>query len=358
MDSQITRTDGAAQNIYVGIDTHLKQWTVSILLDSTTFKKMSIDPSAKALAAYLKKTFPGCRYYSAYEASFCGFKPHRELLSEGIVNIVVNPADIPTTDKERQQKDDKRDSMKIARSLRSDELTGIYVPSVAGTEFRSLVRHRKTIVKEIARNKNRVKSYLYFLGIEIPRSLNSASKYWSGNFSKWLSSLEFTSAEGKHVMDSKLGHIAHLRAALLDTNRKLRECVKDGNYSENLRLLIGIPGIGLIAAATLLSEVEDFDRFRNIDRFCSYIGLVPSTHSSGEREIHGRVTKRANNMLRAVLIESSWVAVRHDPVLALRFDELCKRMEKNKAIIRIAKKILGRIRYVIHNKTEYVIGVA
>lgn len=358
MDLQITRTDETVQNIYVGIDTHLKQWTISILLDSTLFKKMSIDPSAKVLADYLKKTFPGCRYYSAYEASFCGFTPHRELLSEGIINIVVNPADIPTTDKERQQKDDKRDSLKIARSLRAGDLTGIYVPSVEGTEFRSLVRYRKTVVKEIARNKNRVKSMLYFSGIKIPDSLNSASKYWSGHFSSWLRSLEFASAEGKYVMDSILKHIDHLRTSLLDTNRKLRKCVKDSTYSKNLQLLMGIPGIGLIAAATLLSEIEDFGRFRNIDRFCSYIGLVPSTHSSGEREIHGRVTKRANNMLRTILVESSWVAVRYDPVLALRYDALCKRMEKNKAIIRIAKKMLQRIRYVIHNQAEYVIGVA
>ncbi len=94
------------QNIYVGIDAHLKSWKVTILFENSDFKTFSQDPCAETLGNYLRRNFPQADYYSAYEAGFCGFSVHRELEKQGIKNIVVNPADIPTTDKERKQKED------------------------------------------------------------------------------------------------------------------------------------------------------------------------------------------------------------------------------------------------------------
>ena len=192
------------QDIYVGIDTHLKQWTVTIMLAFSTYKTFSMNPSGKELRIYLSKHFPEGTYYSAYEASFCGFSVHFELLENGIQNIIVNPADIPTTDKERKQKEDMRDSRKIAKSLRCGDLVGIYVPSKESIEFRGLVRYRKTLVKEISRNKNRIKSLIYFHGIKIPASHNTASKYWSGVFTEWLLTLEFTTLGGQPLIKGQL----------------------------------------------------------------------------------------------------------------------------------------------------------
>ncbi|MCW0485039.1 IS110 family transposase [Gaoshiqia sediminis] len=168
------------QNIYMGIDVHLKNWKVTVMIENVVHKTFSQDPQAGVLANYLRKNFPGGNYYSAYEAGFCGFSVHRELEKHGIRNIVVNPADIPTTDKEKKQKEDKRDSHKIAKSLKNGELEGIYVPSRGIEELRGLVRYRKTLVKEIGRHKTRLKSYLHCNGIMIPPELDSASRYWSG----------------------------------------------------------------------------------------------------------------------------------------------------------------------------------
>ena len=345
------------QDIYVGIDTHLRQWTVTIMLAHSTYKTFSMNPCAKELGNYLHKHFPGGNYYSAYEASFCGFSVHFELLNNGIQNIIVNPSDIPTTDKERKQKEDMRDSRKIAKSLRSGDLEGIYVPSKGSIEFRGLVRYRKTLVKEISRNKNRIKSLIYFHGIKIPASHNTASEYWSGKFTEWQLTLEFTTGNGKKVLEGLINITHYLRKCLLDVNRSLRDNLKEGAYFRALNLLCSIPGIGLIAASTFLSEIENFNRFPNLDKPCCYIGLVPRTDSSGEREQDGGITPRSNKPLRNVLIESAWIAVRHDPALALAFNELCQRMGKNNAIIRIAKKLLNRIRYVMKNNTEYEYAV-
>jgi len=81
--------------------------------------------------------------------------------------------------------------------------------------------------------------------------------------------------------------------------------------------------------------------------------MVPMCHSSGEKESKGELTFRGKLLLRSYLIESAWIAARIDPALQLAFSELCKRMPANNAIIRIAKKLLNRIYYVLKNKKEY-----
>ena len=357
MKTQFNTISFKGQKIYVGIDVHLKSWTVSIFLENTFHRKFSQNPSAKELSRYMRKHFPKGEYYSVYESGFCGYSVHRELESEGIHNIIVNAADIPTTDKERKQKEDGRDSMKLAKSLRSGDLKGIYILHTSTIEFRGLVRFRKTTVKEIRRNKTRIKSYLYFNGISIPSELDGASKYWSGKFTQWLSTVKLSTDAGNMVLKKTLENVDHLRSQLLEINRSLRFMVREGKYSSRLKLLMSLPGIGLVSAVTFLSELEDLNRFKNLDTFCSYVGLVPSTRSSGEKEFSVGITPRSNNHLRNVIIECAWIAIRQDPSLTLRFNELCQRMKKNNAIVRIAKKLLNRIRFVMKNETEYVYSI-
>jgi transposase len=357
MQAKGTTINFKGQNVYAGIDIHLKSWKVTIMLESREHKTFSQDPSAETLSNYLRKNFPGASYYSAYEAGFCGFSAHRELEKFKISNIVVNPADVPTTDKEKKQKEDKRDSRKIAKSLKNGELTGIYVPGKGMEELRGLVRYRKTLVKEISRNKCRIKSFLHFNGIKIPLELDNPSKHWSGRFTQWLKNIELSTAHGKMVLEDTLDTADHLRKKLLKVNRHLRQINKEGEHAAKLRLLQSVPGIGLITSITLLTEMEDILRFKNLDQLCSFVGLVPSTNSSGEKDKVGRITRRSNRFLRSIIVEAAWMASRLDPSLAYSFGQLCKRMESTEAIIRIAKKLLNRIRYVMKNETEYVHSV-
>jgi len=349
------RFDG--HNIYVGIDYHLKNWKVTIMLNDLEHRTFSQDASSKVLSDYLRKNFPGANYFSAYEAGFSGYSAHRELEELGIKNIVVNPADIPTTDKEKRQKEDRRDSRKIAKSLKNGELNGIYVLTKSMEELRGLVRYRKTIVKEITRNKNRMKSLLYFSGIKIPLALERSSKYWSSRFTEWLADIKLTTDHGNLVIEETIDMVNLLRAKLLKINKYLRQIPKQGEFAKILTFLQSIPGIGLITSLTLLTELEDILRFRKIDQICSFVGLIPSTHSSGEKERIGRITYRSNRYLREALIESAWIARRIDPSLAYSYSQLVQRMEPTEAIVRIAKKLLNRIRYVLKNESEYVQSV-
>jgi transposase len=85
--------------------------------------------------------------------------------------------------------------------------------------------------------------------------------------------------------------------------------------------------------------------------------LIPDTKTTGETEHIGGLTFRRNAQLRAVLIEAAWTASRLDPVLLLAFNQYCRRMKKTKAIVKIARKLLNRIRYVLKNQRDYVPGV-
>lgn len=357
MKNKVRTISFEGQNIYIGIDVHLKNWIITIMVGEVVYKTFSQNPDAGLLFSYLQKHFPGGNYYSVYEAGFCGFSAHRQLMKYGICNIVVNPADIPTSDKDRKQKEDRRDSRRLCRSLKNGELEGIHILSKEIEELRSLVRYRKTIMKELCRHKNRVKSFLYLQGVSIPEELNIASKYWSARFIIWLKTVETTTANGTLVLQETIDTAEHLRKKLLKVNRHLRSLNSDSHLSKYILLLRSIPGIGLIVALTFLSELETIDRFKTLDKLCSYIGLIPTTFSSGEKENVGNITRRANKPLRASIVEAAWVAIRHDPALTLKYNQLRSRMEANEAIIRIAKKILNRIRYVLKNKQEYVCSV-
>jgi len=350
---QTQKLDFTGENIYVGFDVHLKSWTVTIMTDQITLKTFSQPPEPKLLHQYLLKHYPGATYHSAYEAGFCGYWIHNNLKLLGINSIVVNPSDIPTTDKEKVQKEDVRDSRKIARSLRNGDLKPIYVPSLKTLEDRTLVRTRSTFAKDLARNKNRVKSFLYFHGIAIPAVLANDHGCWSKRFVNWLENIEIKEPSGKFALNTYIETSKYLRESILKATRQISVLSKTDTYKKDVELLRSIPGIGLLTAMSLLTELETIDRFDNIDHFCSFIGLTPSTNSSGEKDIIGDLTRRGHSFLRSAIIESAWIAIRFDPALTKCYHDYCKRMVPNKAIVKIGKKLLNRIRYVLKNKQPY-----
>ena len=353
MNKQSNNLDFSGQNIYAGFDVHKKAWRVTIMSDNLMLKTFTQPPKPEILFQYLQKNYPGANYHSAYEAGFCGYWIHNQLRDLGINSIVVNPADIPTTHKEKVQKEDTRDSRKIAKSLRNGDLKGIYVPSLKTLEDRGLVRMRGTIVKDITRNKNRVKSFLNLHGIDFPACFEKSGTHWSNRFFDWLLEIEMTESTGKETLQMLTLTTKHLRETLKQITHQIKTLSRTPLYAENIKLLMSIPGIGLITAMEMMTEIETISRFKNNDHFCSFIGLIPSTHSTGDNEGVGDITPRGNSFLRPLLIESAWVAARHDPALTKCHYAYCKRMESNRSIIRIAKKLANRIQYVLKNKKPY-----
>jgi len=353
--NHVSKLDFTGQQIYIGMDVHKKSWSVSIYTDQFEHKTFSQPPKVEVLMNYLKRNFPGAAYKTVYEAGFSGFWIHDQLQEQGVQCLVVNPADVPTKDKERAGKTDRVDCRKLARSLRSGEIEGIYVPSRPKAEDRGLIRTRHSMVKKQTRCKNQIKSILCFYGITIPDDL--AKSHWSRRFINWIESLRMERASGDMALKVHLAELMNIRSLIADMNRAIRKLANTDEYRDNVRLLKTVPGISILTAMTLLTELYDITRFKTLDKLCGYVGLIPDTNSSGETDRKTGMTGRRNNHLRGVIIESAWTAVRKDPALMMAFNELCKHMTKTNAIVRIAKKLLNRIRYVLKNQQEYVPAV-
>ncbi len=346
------------QNIYVGIDVHLKSWTVTILTERLHHKTFSQASNVDALVSYLRNHFPGGNYVSAYEAGFSGFWAHYKLLSMGVKNIIINPADVPTSQKEDLQKTDSVDSRKIARSLRAGELVGIYIPKANTLETRTLLRSRDAIVRDLSRMKQRVKSLLYYYGISYPSDFERSGTHWSRKFMKWLrEDVRLSTPAGMDGLKLLLDSVDNQRKLLLEATRKLRQLSLTEEYATDYELLRSVPGVGMITAMSLATEMEDIKRFSCSDKLAGYIGLVPTSHSSGEKDKKGEMTFRGQMQLRSKIIECSWFAARIDPTLHMAFLKLIQRMEPNKAIVRVARKVLNRIFYVLKYRTKYECAV-
>jgi transposase len=266
--------------------------------------------------------------------------------------MVVNPADVPTKDKERAGKTDRVDCRKLARGLRHGDMKGIYVPPRVKVEDRTLVRTRQSMVRKQTRCKNQITSILFFYGVTIPEE-----GHWTRRFINWLESIHMERASGDFALKAHLEELKHLRQIIANLNRAILSLSRTEEYISDVLLLKSVPGISTLTAMIFLTELADISRFSSLDKLASYAGLVPDIKSSGETEYSTGITFRRNAAMRGLLIESSWVAVRKDPALMMAFNKFTMRMKKTQAIVHIARKLLNRIRFVLKNRQKYVSAV-
>jgi transposase len=350
--AQGTKLDFTGQQIYIGVDTGIKSWKVCIMTEQIEHKTFTQPPRVDVLAKYLHRNFPGAHYHCVYEAGYTGFWIHDELRASGIDCIVVNPADVPTKSKEHTHKTNGVDARKLCRNLRSGELDAIYVPARRSLEDRSLIRIRSGFVRKQTRCKNQIKALLAFYGISIPEDI--VSSHWSRRYISWLEQeIVFKRPSGDQALKSLLEELVSLRQIIVRLTRQIRAVAHEEPYSTSVHHLMTVHGISTLAAMTLLTELIDIHRFGTLDHLANYCGLVPGERSTGEEQTMTGISPRRNAVLRGLLMECAWVAVRKDPALLMAFNKLSTRMPKNKAIIRIARKLLNRIRFVLKNQKPY-----
>ena len=352
MDTKVI--DFSGTNIYAGVDVHKKSWHVTILTDEMEHRTFSQPPEPLVLSNYLHKHFPGANYYSAYEAGFSGYCHHRELLSQGIENIVVNAADVPNTNKELTTKTDKVDSRKIARGLRSQMLHAIHVFDRVHEEYRNLSRQRHIFQRDLRRYKQRIKSFLLYYNLHIPEDIDAGS--WSLDLEAWLKAIKMETENGQVVLSNLLeGYLFH-KQQVRGLSNELRKRTRK-QHKQDYYLLRSIPGIGPLTAITIIAEIKEMQRFSSMDKLSSFVGLMPMSHSSGQTERIGGITYRSNTYLRTMVIESSWQAIRLDPAMLYYYKKHMGRGNSKKAIVKVARKLLSRIRYVMINKAPYELGI-
>jgi len=342
--------------LFIGIDVHKRQWSVSIFAENMHHKTFSQAPRSEVLKAYTDKHFgTDTEVICAYESCKFGYWIHRELESYGYECLVINPADIPTTNKELSEKTDPVDSRKIAKALRAGMLRGIYVPSLELEGHRQLFRYRKKLWADLVRIKNRIKDKLISSGVGIPTRFDNP--YWAKAFLLWLKEVELPSTAMRTTLDLLLKQYGQVHRHFLDTSIEVRKLQRLSRYKRDAKLLRQIPGIGPLTTVQLLVELGDINRFPNFRKFNSYIGLKPMTHSSGDKDRKGYMTYRSHQGLRSSIVECAWTAVQHDPALLVKYEQLLSNHTKKRAIVIIARKLLSRIYHVLKTKEPYEIGL-
>ena len=355
MRQQNYKKDFNGQNIFVGIDVHLKTWSVSVALPGGYLKTHTQKASAKELFEHLKKNYPNGTYHAVYESGFSGYSTCYALRELGVDCIIVHAADVPTTQKEKVTKSDPTDSRKLARSLMNGELDGIYVHSKDNLDDRGLLRHRTMLLKLSGGIKSRIKHLLYNNGVAYPEEFTQKSRHWSRRFISWLQHDVQLLSETRVTLDLLIQELLYFRARILDVNKKIRVLAETDRYREQYENLISIPGVGAIISMCLLTEIDDIRRFSNQRQFASFLGLVPVMQASGDDCYVGEKTFRGNKILGPKIIEASWITIKHDTELAAKFGKLCcKGMKRNKAIVRVARKLSNIIFTILRENRKYV----
>ena len=351
--NKVNHLSFAGQTIYCGVDVHKTNWKINCRMDDMEIASFSQNADASLLKKHMNKNYPDAKIKVVYEAGFCGFGIQRSLKELGIECTIVNAADVPTTDKERKRKDDKRDARKLSRELADGSLEAIYVPDQSMEHARSLVRQRHRLAQDQTRCKNRIKHLLMFSGLKS----ESTNERWSQKYIKKLLQLNCGTEELKSALYLAIEEYQHIGKLLKQATLFIGKLSQQEPFATVQKYLQSIDGIGAINGMVIQTELQDIYRFKTLDRLCDYAGFVPDISSSNDILVTKGITHRCNEFLREAIVESSWVLIRKDPAMLMKYNEYRKRMNKNKAIIRIGKHLLSRIRHVWKNQIEYERGV-
>jgi len=322
--------------------------------DLSDHRSMTIPADEEVLWDYVQNNFSDHQVSLTYEAGCCGFSTARFFMEQGWEVLVVNPADVPVSDKQYYQKTDRLDCMNLSRQLKAGHLRGIYVPDLEQDLLKSLLRQRASVTRQLRSIKNQIKGFLLYHGLSLPEEYDNAN--WSKAFIKWLKELVWSYPTGKECLESQLRILELIHKENLHLANQLRAYCRS-HYKQDYNLLRSIPGVGGYLASAILAEVGDLRRFANERQFASYIGLVPMMRNSGGSEKMVGVTPRCRSLLRSYLIESAWQAYRLDPQMQAYYRVHIGKNPKS-IIVKIARKMLNRMLSVIKNQKPYQLNMS
>jgi transposase len=343
----------AVPKLFIGMDVHKKSWTVHIKTDLFDYKTVTMPADPQRLQQYVEKNFPDHEVSCCYEAGCCGYWIARSLKQINWKVMVVNPADVPRTHKLDWQKTDKIDCRNLSEQLQKGNLRSIHIPNEEQEQLRCLFRRRNHLVKQLRTIKAHIKSQLLYYGIKLPEQFDNPN--WSHEMKTWIGDLSWQFTSGTETMKSRLKQLDFLWYEQLHISNELRAYCRKHDKTDYY-LLRSVPGIGGIVAAGILAELGDIRRFHRLDELAAIVGLIPGIYQSSDNRICLGLSKRSNRYLRSLLVEAAWVAVRTDMVMQTYYRKHAHK-QPNKAIIKVAHKLLGRIRAVINSGTPYQTGL-
>ena len=340
--------------LFIGLDTHKEFTEVAYIEDQRGanpihFGRISSAKQAiKKLVRQFESKYPHATLHFVYEAGPCGYWIYRLITSLGHCCYVVAPSLIPKKPGERV-KTDKRDALKLAKLLKSEDLTPIYVPEPEDEAIRDLSRAREIAMKDLKDAKYQLKALLLRNNINYAGTAN-----WSLKHLRWLTELVLPHPAQQIVLQEFIQTISERMNRLERLDNELAHHVHQWRYFPVVKAIQAMRGVRLLVATGVVAELGDLTRFDHPRKLMSYLGLVPSEHSSGGKRHMGAITKCGNGRARRLLVEGA-----HSYRYAANIStELQKRQEGlPKQIVDIAwqaqLRLCHRYKKLIHKGKHY-----
>ena len=330
-------------DIVVGLDVHAESITAAILRPGVGV------PEVVRLSSNLMKVRRLFRRLSAdgpvrscYEASGAGFVLQRVLADDGFSCQVIAPSLIPRKPGERR-KTDRLDAVMLARLYRSNHLTPVHVPTEDHEALRRLLRLRTTYHRYVTATMHRISGILRNHGHVFPQGKST----WTKKHRLWLAGLRQT-LQGPlaTALSIELEHLEYLETQRQSMDAELERFALLPRYRAGVEALCCLRGVKILTALTLLCEVAHVRRVPSPRKLLAYFGLVPSEHSSGNKEYRGSITKAGNIHVRRILVEAAWNN-RHSAGAALILNR--RRQGQPPEIVAIALKAQHRLSKKFHH---------
>jgi len=328
---------------YIGFDIDSKKVSVCVIESGKKDIYAAIGPDIASMRRFLfSQKKDGYRLHLAYEVS--GYSGYiHDQLCECVDRIAVaNP--VKTTWIFRTaKKTDRVDARKLAVLLSIGELPTVHVPNKEVRQWRQMILHRRNIVRDICRVKNRIRAILKSAGFF--KALHKGG-WWKQVNIMWLrqisTGIEFWQVQLVQLMDE----YEFLDKQLLKATNHL-----DGYLTAKAGavLLMSIPGIGPRTAEAVLAYTDGVERFGGSREYCSYFGVVPKLDESGDSRRVGHITKHGPSVVRWLLCESSWKSIRKSVALKCFYERVKNGDNKRKkiAIVAVCRKLLSIMRAML-----------
>ena len=300
----------------------------------------SFDTSRDELADLLEQVKPAVLVIEACALS--GWV-HDLSVAHGVPCQVANTASEAWKFKHTKRKTDKDDALRLAQLFALGQLPTVTIPSPADRQWKSVIAGRQALVGRRVAVQNRIRGLLVGQGLPMPRG----AKAWTEIGLKGIEQLAKPLAECalEEVWRGMLGQaVAEFRQIreLIDQIEKKLDAI--GKQKPAVKILESMPGVGPRTAETIAAHLGDATRFKTSGQVSAYAGLVPKQFQSGETDRRGRITRRGPAVLRKLLVECAWCALRYNKWaqrVYLRISHGGK-VRKKQAIVALARKILVR----------------
>jgi transposase len=285
---------------FVGLDVHKETIAIAVAEASGGEPEdLAIIPNDTA--ALLKRLRKLGDVRCCYEAGPTGFGLYRDLTAAGIPCIVAAPSLVPTKAGDRV-KTDRGDARKLARFLRSGDLTEVQVPDAATEAMRDLERCRDDAKTAERRAKNQLGKFLLRNG----RIYKSEKTTWTVKHLEWIRSQKFPEEAKQRVLADYLAAVERETDRVKALTSDIADLVDSWSLAPLTKALQALRGVQLVTAVVIAAEIGDMRRFAEAPAFMAYLGLVPSEHSSGDSKRRGGITRTGNKHVRRVLVEAAW----------------------------------------------------